>query len=397
MADPISLMAIAGLVYAGRKLSKPVETYVESSEIESQPAIETNEFSDRDITIRDTYLGEASPLVEQEYTLKHELPSFGDVVPNRGTSGAEVVEMRDRIMYDGGIMNNLSPVERQNVGPGLGVDPNTPAVGGHQQLFRVNPINVGAYKLTTLPGRSGPAFDVKGGRRGIVGELGHNKPETTSFLLDRRPPTGGRAQGFSGVVPRGEHEKTKRTTNRSETGLRTDTLSTAAPKRAVSALTRAAEPTRNKKDGNIEAYQYKNMPAPNINKYTHGYLNSPATKIGESRVYGDSHTADELMKFGFRPTADRRGKAGRPAGAGRMNVRADPLNQSGMLTGVRSDTSRIDGRVNAANGGWTQQYRNADYHQFNAYKGNINPNATQDALDLTKRQLSNNPLEHSLS
>ena len=284
-----------------------------------------------------------------------------------------------------------------NVGPGLGVDPNTPAVGGHQQLFRVNPINVGAYKLTTLPGRSGPAFDLKGGRRGIVGELGHNKPETTSFLLDRRPPTGGRAQGFSGVVPRGEHEKTKRTTNRSETGLRTDTLSTAAPKRAVSALTRAAEPTRNKKDGNIEAYQYNNMPAPNINKYTHGYLNSPAIKIGESRVYGDSHTADELMKFGFRPTADRRGKAGRPAGAGRMNVRADPLNQSGMLTGVRSDTSRIDGRVNAANGGWTQQYRNADYHQFNAYKGNINPNATQDALDLPKRQLSNNPLAHSLS
>ena len=80
-----------------------------------------------------------------------------------------------------------------------------------------------------------------------------------------------------------------------------------------------------------------------------------------------------------------------------MNVRADPLNQSGMLTGVRSDTSRIDGRVNAANGGWTQQYRNADYHQFNAYKGNINPNATQDALDLPKRQLSNNPLAHSLS
>ena len=87
-------------------------------------------------------------------------------------------------------------------------------------------------------------------------------------------------------------------------------------------------------------------------------MNSPATKIGESRVYGDSYTADELMKFGFRP-ADRRGKAGRPAGAGRMNVRADPLNQFGMLTGVRSDTSRIDGRVNAANGGWTQQYKNA--------------------------------------
>ena len=28
MADPISIMAIAGLVYAGRKLSKPTETYI---------------------------------------------------------------------------------------------------------------------------------------------------------------------------------------------------------------------------------------------------------------------------------------------------------------------------------------------------------------------------------
>jgi hypothetical protein len=381
-------MAIAGLVYAGRKLSKPDETYVESY---TQP----QEFNDRDITIRDAYLGPASPLVEHVYGNRQEVESSPNP-PNTRTSGVEMLEMRDRFMYDGGIMNNLSPVERQNVGPGLGVDPNVPSVGGHQQLFRVNPINVGAYKLNTLPGRSGPAFDVNGGRRGVAGEIGHNKPETTSFLFDRLPPTGGRAQGFSGRTPRTEHEKTKRTTNRSETGLRTDTLSTAAPKRTVSALTRAAEPTRNKKDGNIEAYQYSNMPAPNVNKFAHGYLNSPATKIGENRVYGDSNTVDELMKFGFRPS-DRRGKAGRPAGAGRMNVRADPLNQGGMLTGVRSDTSRIDGRVNSANGGWTQQYRLNDYNQFNAYKGNLNPNASQDALNLPKRQLANNPLSHSLS
>tara|TARA_Y100000361_G_scaffold153615_1_gene175899 strand:- start:943 stop:2133 length:1191 start_codon:yes stop_codon:yes gene_type:complete len=396
MADPISLMAIAGLVYAGRKLSKPVEMYESNSGDNTK--LENNEFNDRDITIRDAYLGPASPLIEPQITLKatDEAGNFGDTAPNIRTSGSEVIEMRDRFMYDGGIMNNLSPVERQNVGPGLGVDPNVPSIGGHQQLFRVNPVNVGAYKLTTLPGRSGPAFDVNGGRRGIVGEIGHNKPETTSFLLERRPATGGRAQGFSGRVPRSEHEKTKRTTNRSETGLRTDTLSTAAPKRTVSALTRAAEPTRNKKDGNIEAYQYSNMPAPNINKFAHGYLNSPATKIGESRVYGDSHTVDELVKYGFRPS-DRRGKAGRPAGAGRMNVRADPLNQNGMLTGVRSDTSRIDGRVNSANGGWTQQYRLNDYNQFNAYKGNLNPNASQDALNLPKRQLANNPLTHSFS
>jgi len=397
MADPISIMAIAGLVYAGRKLSKPTETYTsEGAPIEQENVQENIEFNDRNININDTYLGEASPLVEQTIFHKQEVPSFGDVAASQRSSGGEVLEMRDRFMYDGGRMNNLSPIERQNVGPGLGVDPNVPSVGGYQQLFRVNPTNVGAYKLTTLPGRSGPAYDSGGGRRGVAGELGNNRPEKTSFLPHRLPNVGGRSQGFSGLTPRGEHEKTKKTTNRSETGLRTDTLSTAAPKRVVSALTRAAEPTRNKKDGNIEAYQYANMPAPNINKYSHGYLNSPTTKIGESRVYGDSYTTEELFKYGLRPS-DRRGKAGRPAGAGRMNVRADPLNQGGMLTGVRSDTSRIDGRVNSADGAWTQKYRLNDYNQFNAYKGNINPNASQDALDLPKRQLANNPLAHSLS
>ena len=57
-----------------------------------------------------------------------------------------------------------------------------------------------------------------------------------------------------------------------------------------------------------------------------GYLSAPASKIGEKRTFGDSYTVEELMKYGFRPD-DRRGKAGRAPGAGRMNVRADPLNQ----------------------------------------------------------------------
>lgn len=401
MADPISILAIAGLVYAGRKLSKTDdEQYsIEGNSIQGQEEVRPPPIDDlysRDMTIEDSYLGAPSPLVEPEYTSKQEMSSFGDISPQQRSSGGEVLDMRNRMMYDGGRMNNLSPIEHQNVGPGLGVDPSVPAVGGHQQLFRVNPENVGAYRLTTLPGRSGPAFDGKGGRRGVAGELGNNRPEKTSFLFGRLPPVPGRAQGMSGRTPRGEHERTKRTTNRSETGTRTDTLSTAAPKRTVSSLTRAAEPTRNKKDGNIEAYSYSNAPAPGIHKFSHGYLNSPSTKIGEKRTYGDKYTVEELTKFGLRPT-DRRGKASRPAGPGRMNVRADPLNQGGMVTSVRSDTTRVDGRVNSADGGWTQQYRNNDYHQFNAYKGMENPNASSSGLGLVKRQLAGNPLSHNLS
>ena len=167
MADPISILAIAGLVYAGRRLSRPDETYtVEGNPLEEPEVV--SEFSNRDVAIQYAYLGPLSPLVEPTYTSKSEIGSFAEIAPQRRSSGGEILSMRNR-MYDAGRMNNLSPVEKQLVGPGLGVGAEVPAFGGHQQLFRVNPENVGAYRLTTLPGRSGPAFDGKGGRRGIVG------------------------------------------------------------------------------------------------------------------------------------------------------------------------------------------------------------------------------------
>jgi len=394
MADPISIMAIAGLVYAGRKLSQPNEKYtVEGNTIEEAEVV--SDFSNTEVASQSEYLGPMSPLVEPRYTSKQEMSSFSEIASQQRSSGGEILSMRNR-MYDAGTMNNLSPVEKQLVGPGLGVGPEVPAFGGNQQLFRVNPENVGAYRLTTLPGRSGPAFDVNGGRRGVVGEVVKNRPEKTAFLYGRLPPVQGRAQGMSGRTPRSEHERTKRTTNRSETGSRTDTLNYASAKRTVSALTRAQEPTRNKMDGTVEHYQYNNQPAPGISNFMGGYLNAPATKIGEKRTFGSAYTAEDLMKYGFRPD-DRRGKPNRAAGPGRMNVRADALNQGGMVTSVRSDTSRTDGRVNAVSGGWTQQYRNNDYHKFNAYKGHENPHASSTSLDTARRQLASNPLVHSLS
>lgn len=394
MADPISIMAIAGLVYAGRKLSQPDEKYaVEGNPIE-EPEI-VSEFSDRDVSIQSEYLGPLSPLVETSYNSKREMGTFAEIAPQQRSSGVEILSMRNR-MYDTGRMNNLSPIEKQLVGPGLGVGPEVPAFGGNQQLFRVNPENVGAYRLTTLPGRSGPAFDTKGGKRGIVGEVGHNRPEKTTFLHGRLPPVAGRAQGMTGRTPRAEHERTKKTTNRSETGSRTDTLNFAGAKSTVSALTRAQEPTRNKADGSIGQYQYNNQPAPGISSFVGGYLNAPASKMSENRTGNSMYTNEELTKYGLRPS-DLRGNSNRAAGPGRMNVRADALNQGGMVTSVRSDTSRTDGRVNAANGSWTQQYKNNDYHKFNAYKGHENPNATSMSLDTARRQLSTNPLVHSLS
>ena len=387
MADPISIIAIAGLAYLGKKLSEPVkkvEMYMQRGQVEqsAEPAV-TETFG----RIQDDSLLRIPDK-------KMEAESFGVIAPQNRSSGNEILSMRNR-MYDAGRMNNLSPVEKQLVGPGLGLAPNVPAFGGHQQLFRVNPENVGAYRLTTLPGRSGPAMDINGGRRGVAGELAHNRPEKTAFLPGRRPETMGRAQGMSGLVPRAEHEHTKRLTNRSETGQRDDGLGFSGAKRIISAGAMPQDPTRNKKDGNIEQFGYNNNPAPNIHSFAHGYVNAPASKIGEKRTYGTPHTVEELMEYGFRPD-DRRGKANRNGNAGRMNVRAGPLNQGGMPTAARVDTTRMDGRIAPVNGGWTQHYTNSSYHQLNPYKGTENPRASDFSLDVAKKQMQNNPIAQQM-
>ena len=379
MADPVSLLAVAGLVYAGRTLSTTNKSKTENYSPESK------------IVMANDGAGPALPppvndfVSRVEVPSKREMASFADIGRQQRSGGQELLEMRGR-MFDQGRMNNLSPVEKQLVGPGLGVDANVPAVGGYQQMFRVNPINVGEYRLTTLPGRSGPAVDVTGGRSAKVGQLTHNKPETTSYLPTRLPTMAGRAQGMTGVVPRNEHERTKRTTNRSETGMRTDGLGYNGAKRMVSAQTLAQDPTRFKSDRNDEQYRYSNQPAPGIHSFHGAYATGAASRV-------TAKTNEELMKYGFRPE-DRRGKANRPGNAGRMNVRESPLKQGGALTSVRSDTSRIDGRMNAANGGWTQQYQNKTFHQFNPYKGNENPNSRN--LGIAAKQLENNPLSHAL-
>ena len=384
MADPISLAAVAGLIFAGRALSnksEPEPPVVTQTVTQAPPAQRESMIND-DVP---SFVEEAQFEPRLEYQSKREMESFADIAYQQRSGGQEILTMRDR-MYDTGRMNNLSPIEKQMVGPGLGVNADTPATGGFQQMFRVNPINVGEYRLTTLPGRSGPAADITGGRGAVVGQLTHNKPETTAFLPSRLPTMAGRAQGMSGAIPRASHQKTMRTTNRSETGHRADGLGFNGAKRMVSAQTIPQDPTRFKSDRNDQQFSYYSHAAPGITNFNGAYSSSVATQI-------TNKTNEELMKYGFRPE-DRRGKANRMGNRGRMNVRESALKQGGALTAVRSDTSRIDGRMNAANGGWTQNYQQKPFHQFNAYKGNENPNSRD--LGIAARQLQNNPLSHSI-
>ena len=260
MADPISLAAIAGLIYAGRTLSNKK---AQVSPVEMQRRIVEQTPNPPAIFDRIEPLPDMSNLYEPRVEIPHkkENDSFAVISAQHRTNGQEVLSMRDR-MFDTGRMNNLSPIEKQLVGPGLGVGADVPASGGYQQLVRVNPINVGEHRLTTLPGRTGPAADVTGGRSAVIGQLTHNKPDTTTYLPSRLPTVMGRAQGMTGLIPRQEHEKTKRITNRSETGNRTDGLGFNGAKRFISAQTMSQDPTRFKSDRNDEQYMYNNRPAP---------------------------------------------------------------------------------------------------------------------------------------
>ena len=391
MADPISILAVAGLVYAGRALS------TESNPEESVPKEEIIE-APSEPTLSDEVpkFNETQFAPRTEIPQKKEMASFSDVAPMPRSGGQEVLNMRER-MYDQGKMNNLAPIEKQLIGPGLG-NPDAPATGGFQQLFRVNPTLVGAHKLTHLPGRiTGPGHDVSGGLRSATPTVGHNMPEKTAFLPDRLPNAGGHAQGMSGARTRPSHQRTMRTTNRSETGLRTDGLGYAPAKRVVSGLTNSQDITRLKNDENTQQFYYNNQPAPSISNFYNGHNVAPATNLALENKRGFGYTPEQLQRYGFRAD-DRRGNPNRPANAGRMNVREAPLKATGLVTSVRADTSRIDGREGVMSGGWTQQYNQVPYHNFNAYKDAPNPYASSGAsgLDVAKEQLKNNPIAQKL-
>jgi hypothetical protein len=376
MADPLSMLAVLGLVLAGTKLS-------ENARQKREP-VKSNENITK-LMSADDYMGvqEEQQIVSINDIGKQEHGNFAVIAPMKYAAGEPVQDFRDR-PYVSGKMNNLSPAGKIMVGPGLGVGPETPAYGGYQQLYRVNPENVGAYRLTTLPGRSGPAESfVK--TSGMVGALTHNKPETTAFLPGRLPNVPGRGQGqgggLNGVTVRARHEHTKRPTIRSETGLRNDGLSYAPAKRIVSALQVAQDPTRNKSDDSGCVRLHNNLPQPGIHSFHGAYTNTPEVLYGSSAIRAH----------------DKRSSANRMGNAGRMNVRESAINTVGRLTAVGADTSRMDGWNGPANDARGQRYAGIQHQNNNVYKGNANPNVSSAGLNLARNQLANNPLAHSIS
>jgi hypothetical protein len=371
MADPLSIAAIFALAFAGKQLSDrtPVPQ-------EPPPAPHANRQNVTELLNTRYDVGaEATPL-NKFNQMKLEHPSFSVIAPMTNVNGEPVRDFRDR-QYISGKMNNLSPSTKELVGPGLGVNAETPAYGGYQQLYRVNPINVGEYKLTQLPGRINHAHALNK-QPGTVGNLTHHKPETTAYLPARLPPQPGRASGqggnLSGVRVREEYERTKRVTARATTGYRGDGLGYAPARRTVSALQVAQDPTRNKTDLNNQTYAHVDNAAPGISSWSHGYQNTP---------------------LDIRAT-DRRGQGHRVGNAGRMNVRESAQKTAGRVTATRFDQSRTDGRIGIADPGQRfQQYAPLGKQNNNVFKGNLDERVmSEGSLDIAHKVLQNNPLAH---
>lgn len=373
--DPLSLIALGGIVFAGRTLSN-TERYGEKNQPQPQPYFGNN-------VNTPSYDGAQSQLdIRQgQYTLpiqeqkrKHEVASFGVVAKDaaRNPNGQGVYNFYDRQPITSKT-NSVQPMEKQYVGPGLGLNPDVPAYGGFQQLYRPMPNNVGAYKLTTLPGRAGPANPIVKRGTSAIGELTQERPEKTAALWDRRPPVKGRAQGqggaLTGTMGHQNHEKTKRQTNRSTTTMRDDGLQYGSAQHVVGAGPVSDMPSRNK--GDLNTQRVNDVAAPGIASFRGGYASDPVLQEGGLR------------------TADRRGNVGRAGNPGRMNVRGNPGSQGGAVTSMRSGAHRAVQGPMGPTGVANQTYVKDKHYQFNAFKGNRDPRAAD--LGLAKRTNANNP------
>jgi hypothetical protein len=352
--DPLGLAAIVGLVFAGKRLSDGQE----ESSVERKLLPTTRPITRRDIDLAANARDHSKDFFDLKVTTpdlgrrigdwrlqpKNEIPSLQDTVPDAGRLpyGQPVYDLYNR-QYVTNKMNNLQPIERRRVGPGLGVGADVPAAGGFHEYFRVLPNNVNEERLTTIEGRPGPAsYFVKNGGAGGIGEVTHQAKDTKTW---NRPPAQNRAQGQGGAVTGAEGRpdflKTRRTTMRDEQTSRNDTLS---------------------------------MGTAQYNVY------QPYAEGGEK-----SYTDKTLTRYsGNRSNPDRAGNAGG------MNVREDPLNQGGVMSNLRSESRSFP--IQHGDAGRFQNYTGPNFYRFDEKKGNANPLASSKCLDVAIQQLENNPV-----
>ena len=338
--DLLSLAAVVGLVFSGKRISDAKE-----EQIETPPP-------PKPITKVETDLMAASPGMRADaFGMRPTNPSFGrrigdDYLPPKEVTGnlGDIVKDGNRFPFGQPVysttyrenvtnkMNNVNPADKVYVGRGLGLDPNVPAAGGFQQFFRVLPNNINDERMHTLPGNwGGPANPVVKNGGTTMGEITHHAKPTKSWY---RPPAQNRAQGQGGAVTaeesRPDFTKTRRTTNRQETGPRDDSLGQGPAGYLVPQL--------------YESHQ----------KLTRGTNN--------------------------RVNPDRAGNAGR------MNIRGDPIGMVGAGTTTRLEAGALP--VRPADGSKNYRYVAPQYDRLNVKKvsqAHLN-------LNLAKEVRAKNPL-----
>jgi len=349
--DPLALAAVVGLVFAGKKLSEddgqlsvpqpPTTRSLTRGDIDQMANARDHAKDAFEFKNMNPELGRR--IGDIRINPKNTgIPSLQDMQPNanRFPNGEPVYNLYGR-EYISNKMNNLQPIERQRVGPGLGVGPNVAAAGGFHQYFRALPTNINEEKLTTLEGREGPAAHfIPSGGPGGLGEVTHEAKDTKTWY---RPPAQTRAEGQGGAItkPEGrpEFNKTKRSTNRQQTGMRRDALE-----------------------------------------------NGPAQyNVYQPYGIGDMATDKALTRCN-----DFRGKKDREGNPGRMNVRDSPVNAGGAMTNLRPET--VPFPVPPMNAGRFQNYVKEDFYRFGEKKGKCNPLGSARNLDVAIQQLEKNPV-----
>ena len=327
--DPLSLAAIVGLVYSGKKISDAKEEQQQVPTMLAPKKITRTELDlksfrrsqdpvfDETIMTPDIGRGFAGN-PDWRLRSKEAVPNMGDIVKDgkRFPFGQPVYDVSYREAVTNK-MNNLNPADKVYVGRGLGLDPNTPAAGGFQQFFRIEPTNMNEERLSTLPGTwGGPAnsFIKNGGT--TMGEITHHAKQTKAW---HREPAQNRGQGQGGALtaPEGrpDFQKTRRTTNRQETGYRDDNLGDGPAQFSVG------------------------------QGYDSTLMNNGQTRNTNNRVNPD-----------------------RAANPGRMNVRQDAIGMVGANTTTRLEASSLP--IRPADGSHGQRYVVPQYQRDNIFKPN---------------------------
>jgi hypothetical protein len=348
--DPLALAAVVGLVFAGKRLSEESDEAPTTTESRKPaPPVITRRDTDlmtypnehwadyQDVKIMTPELGRR--VGDWRLQPKNEIASLQDRHPDAKQSpwGQPVYDLYGRQNITNK-MNNFPPVERVNVGPGLGVGSDVAATGGFQQFFRALPNNINEERLTSLEGRTGPGNPVvKNGGAGGIGAVTHQAKDSKAFYRAPAKNSGQQAQGggMRGMEGRPDQIKTRRTTIRQETGFRGDTL-----------------------EYGIAHYNVK-------------------------QPYDGSLTDKSLPHL-----SNNRSNPDRAGNAGRMNVRDDPVNAGGVMTNIRAETTAFP--VTHPSAGRFQNYIQPEFNKFNEKKSETSANPWVQTLDIAIKQLEKN-------